>query len=135
MHRKEWLLCIIILNQNNPRGARFSIAGSYAPAFFKSAQRDMAALWRGQSVLFFQRRQKSMGFVRAASFEEDCAAAVALRELLDKRLCKAPEHYTPEEYDNAVNGTIQRFYPEYWKARERAMAQAVFLPHREDIGR
>lgn len=68
-------------------------------------------------------------------FEEDCAAAVTLRELLDKRLCKAPEHYTPEEYDNAVNGTIQRFYPEYWKARERAMAQAVFLPHREDIGR
>lgn len=68
MHRKEWLLCIIILNQNNPRGARFSIAGSYAPAFFKSAQRDMAALWRGQSVLFFQRRQKSMGFVRAAIF-------------------------------------------------------------------
>jgi hypothetical protein len=85
----------------------------------------------------FRKEAMGCGFIASGylCFEEDCAAAVALRELLDKRLCKAPEHYTPEEYDNAVNGTIQRFYPEYWKARERAMAQAVFLPHREDIGR
>ena len=85
----------------------------------------------------FRKEARNCGFTEGGylCFEEDCAAAVALRELLDKRLCKAPEHYTPEEYDNAVNGTIQRFYPEYWKARERAMAQAVFLPHREDIGR
>ena len=40
-------------------------------------------------------------------FEEDCAAAVALRELMDKRLFTAPvnEYYAPGEYEKLIDGS------------------------------
>ena len=56
-------------------------------------------------------------------FEEDCAAAVALRELLDKKLIPVPKEYTPQEYDSCINKSIERYYPEYWTAHKRAAAK------------
>ena len=56
-------------------------------------------------------------------FEEDCAAPVAIRELLDKGIMKAPvnEHYKEGEYSEIINGCITRWNPEYWKAREQRL--------------
>lgn len=53
-------------------------------------------------------------------FEEDCAAPVALRELMDRGLYKAPvnEYWKPGEYERVIDSSIQRWYPDYWAARE-----------------
>ena len=53
-------------------------------------------------------------------FEEDCAATVALRELMDRGLYQAPvnEHWKPGEYSAVIDSSIQRWYPDYWAARE-----------------
>ena len=57
-------------------------------------------------------------------FEEDCAATVALRELMDKGLFTAPvNHYwKPGEYEKCINESVQRYYPAYWQAREASLA-------------
>ena len=57
-------------------------------------------------------------------FEEDCAATVALRELMDRGLYQAPvnAYWKPGAYEKCVNDSVQRFYPGYWQARERAIA-------------
>ena len=57
-------------------------------------------------------------------FEEDCAATVALRELMDKGLFTAPvNHYwKPVEYEKCINECVQRYYPAYWQAREASLA-------------
>lgn len=54
-------------------------------------------------------------------FEEDCAATVALRELMDRGLYQAPvnEYWRPGKYEEAINDSIQRWYPEYWAVHER----------------
>ena len=56
-------------------------------------------------------------------FEEDCAAPVAIRELLDNGIMKAPvnEHYKEGEYSEIINGCIKRWNPEYWQAREQRL--------------
>lgn len=53
-------------------------------------------------------------------FEEDCAATVALRELMDRGLYQAPvnEYWKPGEYGAVIDSSIQRWYPDYWAARE-----------------
>lgn len=53
-------------------------------------------------------------------FEEDCDAPVAFRELMDRGLYKAPvnEYWKPGEYERVINDSIQRWYPDYWAARE-----------------
>lgn len=52
-------------------------------------------------------------------FEEDCAAPVALRELMDRGLFTAPinEYLKPGEYEKCINDSVQRYYPDYWQAR------------------
>lgn len=59
-------------------------------------------------------------------FEEDCEAPVAIRELMDKGLCKAPvnQYYGPGEYEAAIDRSIQRYQPEYWAYRERRLRQS-----------
>ena len=53
-------------------------------------------------------------------FEEDCAAPVALRELMDRGLFTVPvnEYWKDGEYEKCINDSIQRYYPDYWKARQ-----------------
>lgn len=55
-------------------------------------------------------------------FEEDAAANVALRELLDKKLIRAPSYISPEEYSRLIDESLQQFYPEYWKEHEKGKA-------------
>lgn len=53
-------------------------------------------------------------------FEEDCAASVAIRELMDRKLYAAPvnEYWKNGEYEKCINDSVQRYYPDYWKARQ-----------------
>lgn len=70
-------------------------------------------------------------------FEEDCEAPVAIRELMDKGLCKAPvnQYYGPGEYEAAIDSSIQLYQPEYWAYRERKLhlleRNQLSLFHRE----
>lgn len=60
-------------------------------------------------------------------FEEDCAAPVALRELLDRGLFTAPvnNYWKPGEYEKCINDSVQRYYPDYWQARQNGKIQPV----------
>lgn len=57
-------------------------------------------------------------------FEEDCAATVAIRELMDRKLFTAPvnDYWKPGQYEACINDSVRRYYPDYWKAREQDMA-------------
>ena len=71
----------------------------------------------------FSMAARRYGFVEGGylCFEEDCEAPVAIRELLDKGLCKAPvnQYYASGEYEAAIDRSIQRYQPEYWQWREQ----------------
>ena len=56
-------------------------------------------------------------------FEEDCAAPVAIRELLDKKSMDAPvnQYYKEGEYSAVIDESIKRWNPEYWKVREQRL--------------
>ena len=58
-------------------------------------------------------------------FEEDCCEQVVLRELMDKGLFTAPvnEYYAPGEYEKLIDGSAQRYYPQYWEARKQTLEQ------------
>ena len=70
-------------------------------------------------------------------FEEDFEAPVAIRELMDKGLYKAPvnQYYGPGEYEAAIDSSIQLYQPEYWAYRERKLhlleRNQLSLFHRE----
>lgn len=57
-------------------------------------------------------------------FEEDAAATLAIRELLDKNLCRYQYPFIHESIENLsrmINRTIQEYYPEYWQARQKKL--------------
>lgn len=65
-------------------------------------------------------------------FEEDCAAPVALRELLDRGLYSAPinEYWKSGEYEKCINNSIQRYCPDYWQARLDGKTQPAVQANR-----
>ena len=72
-------------------------------------------------------------------FEEDCAATVALRELMDKGLFTAPvnEYYAPGEYEKLIDGSVQRYYCYVREWLDRHLKQAergirFITPHYEE---
>ena len=87
----------------------------------------------------FSMAVRQYGFVEGGylCFEEDCEAPVAIRELMDKGLWKAPvnQYYGPGEYEAAIDRSIQRYQPEYWAYRERKLhlleRNPLSLFHRE----
>lgn len=57
------------------------------------------------------------------NFEEDCAAAVAQREFLDKEIWKIPDYVKDKtEYEDSLNDSIKRYFPEYWEKREKKLS-------------
>ena len=67
-------------------------------------------------------------------FEEDCAAPVVLRELMDKGLYQAPvnKYFAPGEYEAVINNSLQTFHPEYWQAREKARMAKQRQPKKKE---
>ena len=68
---------------------------------------------------------QEIGFVsgRYYCFEEDCDAAVVLRELLDQRFIEPCMNSTlnADEYNACIDGMLQAFYPKYWAAYENRL--------------
>ena len=56
-------------------------------------------------------------------FEEDCDEAVAMRELLDKKLWEPPDRIGDKTgYEAAIDNSLKRWHPRYWEKREKTMA-------------
>lgn len=56
------------------------------------------------------------------NFEEDCQAAVVMRELIDKKLWSIPSRVTDKgKWEESLNRSIQEHNPEYWQAREKVI--------------
>ena len=69
-------------------------------------------------------------------FEEDCAAAVAFRELIDKDMFRNIDDYfrtnydTPwekkrESFNDSIDRTLRSYYPDYWTKRAETIIGAV----------
>ena len=83
-----------------------------------------------QSVFYLSSAARKCGFRDGGylCFEEDCQEAVVLRELLDRKLWAIPERITdPAAFEQAIDEDLQRWNPEYWKARQagRTMPKSV----------
>lgn len=76
-----------------------------------------------EHLLTEEARKCGFEYGRYLCFEEDCAAPVAKRELLDKGILEAPinEFFKEGEYSKVINGSIKRWNPEYWEAYEKRM--------------
>ena len=60
---------------------------------------------------------------RYLCFEEDCQAAAVLLELLNKGLHKSPQWFAPDQYRAALESTVKRYFPQYWRSR-KGLAEA-----------
>ena len=91
----------------------------------------------------FSRAALQYSFVEGGylCFEENCDSPVAIRELMDKGLCKAPvnQYYGPGEYEAAIDRSIQRYQPEYWAYRnarleKEPLEQLSLFPQKRESG-
>lgn len=61
------------------------------------------------------------------NFEEDCDAAVAQRELLDKHIWEIPDKVKDKEkFESNVNNSIKHWNPEYWQSREKRLSEITY---------
>lgn len=71
---------------------------------------------------YLSKEAQAVGFIegRYLCFEEDCDAAVAIRELLDKGLMKAPvnQYYKEGEYSAIIDDVVAAWNKEYLQAVE-----------------
>ena len=71
---------------------------------------------------YLSKEAQAVGFMegRYLCFEEDCDAAVAIRELLDKGLMKAPvnQYYKEGEYSATIDDVIAAWHTDYLQAVE-----------------
>lgn len=57
-------------------------------------------------------------------FEEDCDENIVFRELLDKKLWAIPDRIKDKEaYEEGINASIQKYHPDYWRARQAGRAK------------
>lgn len=67
----------------------------------------------GRASKHFSRAARQYSFVEGGylCFEENCDSPVAIRELMDKGLYKAPvnQYYGPGEYEAAIDSSIQLY--------------------------
>ena len=75
---------------------------------------------------YLSKEAQAVGFVegRYLCFEEDCDSPVAIRELLDKGLMKAPvnQYYKEGEYSATIDDVIAAWHKEYLQAVEARKA-------------
>ena len=75
---------------------------------------------------YLSKEAQAVGFVegRYLCFEEDCDSPVAIRELLDKGLMKAPvnQYYKEGEYSATIDDVIAAWHTDYLQAVEARKA-------------
>lgn len=58
-------------------------------------------------------------------FEEDEQEAVALRELLDKKMWAVPDRIKDTaKFEENINNSIREYNPDYWRARKSGLEKA-----------
>ena len=71
---------------------------------------------------YLSKEAQAVGFIegRYLCFEEDCDSPVAIRELLDKGLMKAPvnQYYKEGEYSATIDDVIAAWHTDYLQAVE-----------------
>lgn len=82
---------------------------------------------------YLSKEAQAVGFIegRYLCFEEDCDSAVAIRELLDKGLMKAPvnQYYKEGEYSAIIDDVVATWNKEYLQAVEaRKVAEQKEMP-------
>lgn len=82
---------------------------------------------RGDLFLSPEAKKVSMSYGSYYCFEEDCNAAVAIREMLDNHIIEPPvnEYFTPGKYEEVINASIHRWNPEYEDARNERLGAAL----------
>ena len=63
------------------------------------------------------------GVMLTARLARDCQAAAVLLELLNKGLHKSPQWFAPDQYRAALESTVKRYFPQYWRSR-KGLAEA-----------
>lgn len=59
-------------------------------------------------------------------FEEDCAACVVLRELLDRTPSVVPDYIeNVQDFENCIDRSLQQYNPDYWASRTRRLKKEV----------
>ena len=75
---------------------------------------------------YLSKEAQTVGFIegRYLCFEEDCDSPVAIRELLDKGLMKAPvnQYYKEGEYSATIDEVIAAWHTDYLQAVEARKA-------------
>ena len=75
---------------------------------------------------YLSKEAQAVGFIegRYLCFEEDCDSPVAIRELIDKGLMKAPvnQYYKEGEYSATIDGVIAAWHKDYLQAVEERKA-------------
>ena len=75
---------------------------------------------------YLSKEAQAVGFVEGhyLCFEEDCDSPVAIRELLDKGLMKAPvnQFYKGGEYSAVIDGVVSTWHQDYLQAVEARKA-------------
>ena len=75
---------------------------------------------------YLSKEAQAVGFIegRYLCFEEDCDSPVAIRELLDKGLMKAPvnQYYKEGEYSATIDDVIAAWHKDYLQAVEARKA-------------
>lgn len=77
----------------------------------------------------FSGAARKCGFTegRYLCFEEDCDEQVAIRELMDKKLFKAPvnDRFPPGQYEKVIDASIQAYHPDCWNFRKTHLLKAI----------
>lgn len=77
----------------------------------------------------FSGAARKCGFTegRYLCFEEDCDEQVAIRELMDKKLFKAPvnDQFPPGQYEKVIDASIQAYHPDYWNFRKTHLLKSL----------
>ena len=75
---------------------------------------------------YLSKEAQAVGFIegRYLCFEEDCDSPVAIRELIDKGLMKAPvnQYYKEGEYSATIDDVIAAWHTDYLQAVEARKA-------------
>jgi hypothetical protein len=62
-------------------------------------------------------------------YEEDAAASIVIRELLDKNMWQIPDRISNKpQYEDNINESLQSRNPEYWEGRQQRLAPQAEPP-------
>jgi hypothetical protein len=69
-------------------------------------------------------------------YEQDADEAVALRELLDKKLWTIPDRIKDKTaFEDTINDSLKKYHPDYWRSRENGLRRAKAITGKNEAAR